>query len=168
MENEVWKIGEDGAIDNRLIQQEENKYYTPTIDEFYVGFECESTYTGFSKDFSWQKVIIDDIEYFGSIYKEDAIESEFRVKYLDKEDIESLGFESLGSGWYNLIRVPGKLGYFLYVRMRVFHKQVTIKTYRADPKKYQNEDINEEQYLFDGTIKNKSELKKLMQQLNIC
>lgn len=61
-------------------------YYTPTIEEFHLGFEYEIC----SNDHAdiWEKCIFDGTERF------DVIESQinlFRVKILDKEDIESIG-----------------------------------------------------------------------------
>mgnify|MGYP001567459844 CR=1 FL=1 len=148
----------------------ENKYYIPTIDEFYVGFEHE-----FMNGDRWEDNIIcprdlitetsggDPCEnYFEEIYKGLR---DVRVKYLDKEDIESLGWEHIGSGWYNLKVVPGSLGYWNYVRLRKWQKnELFIRGYRNDPS--ENEDT-ENEMLFTGNIKNKSELKKLMKQLNI-
>jgi len=59
----------------------------------------------------------------------------------------------------------GKLGYWNYVRLRKWKDHdMFIEGYRADPVVFEE---TEQQRLFDGTIKNKSELIKLMQQLNI-
>ena len=84
---------------------QEVKYYVPKIEEFYVGFECEindiklnkpSTFKGGKFEDNWVKYKFDgrplkwlqgyhsDISFF-------EIDLErIRVKYLDKEDIESL------------------------------------------------------------------------------
>ena len=85
-----------------------------------------------------------------------------RVKYLDQEDLESLGWKYNGSGWYDLIDVPGSLGYFTHVKFHFWGKETTIIAYRGEP-------INatEEQHLFVGEIKNKSELKRIMKQTQI-
>lgn len=86
--------------------KEDNKYYTPEISEFHVGFQfefegmdCNWNKTGFSKE----KVLKDKSDYFG-LYTLDwvqrifelsdtySVEKSIRVKYLDSSDIESLGF----------------------------------------------------------------------------
>jgi hypothetical protein len=67
----------------------ENKYYIPSIEEFHVGFETELYHGDVGQ---WGKYVwkLDDTAYeFRECIDEECI----RVKYLDKEDIESLGFE---------------------------------------------------------------------------
>jgi hypothetical protein len=75
---------------------ENNLYYPPTIEEFYVGFEYEIKI----KD-NWRKksTTISDFspisDYDGmSILEEDLISNIIRVKTLDQSDIESLGWVS--------------------------------------------------------------------------
>lgn len=148
----------------------ENKYYTPDLEEFCIGFTYESLQDPRlpNLDESWEENIIeyDFIDTFWKYYKENCSD-DYRVKYLDKEDIENLGFESIGSAWYNLEEVSGELGYWCYVRMRFFNGDCLIRAYRYDPKTIVTFDKDETQILFDGVIKNKSELKKLMKQLKI-
>ena len=65
------------------------KYYTPKIKEFYVGFEyewkCDGTQTDWTK--STCSILMNPLDV-------DARRiNEYRVKYLDQEDIESLGFK---------------------------------------------------------------------------
>lgn len=139
---------------------ESSKYYTPTIDEFYVGFEYETSYL---QDYNvWKKEILEknEIEYFFSSYIKDASPIEFRVKYLDKKDIESLGFKEVSKKWFS-INPSGKLGYWVEVildyRWYSDNNEIRISGRRG----------NEMEKLFIGGIKNKSELKKLLKQLNI-
>jgi hypothetical protein len=78
---------------------EDKKYYTPTINEFHVGFEYEirrfqyydlnisDVYWDTNK-FSFDFSEPNDIE---DIFNEGRETGNIRVKYLDKEDIESLG-----------------------------------------------------------------------------
>ena len=135
------------------MREEKDKYYTPTIEEFHVGFEFESTYL---EDYdTWKKEIIDavDVGYFYSIYIGDAVPTEFRVKYLDREDIERLGFKQdhnhndVGFGYTNgstrIQHTPHKNSILIYQWGR------------------------ESDTVSGITIKNKSELKRLLKQLNI-
>ena len=68
----------------------DNKYYIPSIEEFHVGFEYEILTNYTKENEKWEFVnnpfTIERLEIF--------IENKHvRVKYLDKDDIESLGFK---------------------------------------------------------------------------
>lgn len=115
---------------------ENNKYYyTPTIEEFHIGFEYELLTDHHDIWDSYQ--IEDKHDLF------DALTETTRVKYLDQSDIESLG-------WKKEENCFVKNNYKLYLYGNT-HIQIQSSG-----------NLN-----FNGTIKNKSELKKLMQQLGI-
>lgn len=146
----------------------EDKYYVPTIEELCVGFEYEEDNYGNDK---WTKKsikttnitqackdLVDDIK------SSDDGSYTFRVKYLDRKDIEECGFDvssDYGAGIdfkfgnkYKLTKVKGAGLTYSKNEIRIF----------------ENNSILEESYnsrLFIGDIKNKSELKKLLKQLNI-
>lgn len=97
----------------------ENKYYTPSIEEFHIGFECEmlsEIYGGTAVPIEqhkeiWRKYTLnrqDIIRFF--IQTDELARPLFRVKYLDKENVESLGFEQQSlpyqfkKDWYRLIK----------------------------------------------------------------
>ena len=63
-------------------------YYKPSIEEFHVGFEYEEKLQ--TKD-KWIKRTLEDVDDFKRMEVNTA-DSHRRVKYLDREDIESLGF----------------------------------------------------------------------------
>src|SRR4030042_2406539 len=72
-----------------------NKYYIPTIDEFRIGFEYELCFNN-----EWRQFIFDELRWFNHPNEESSLsypalikQGNIRVKYLDKEDIESLGFK---------------------------------------------------------------------------
>jgi|AntDeeMinimDraft_6_1070357.scaffolds.fasta_scaffold01522_6 hypothetical protein len=133
------------------------KYYTPEIEEFHVGFEV--TYNHFNKRII--HVIKEDElnygDYQGVTDFYEIIKNEPLVKYLDKKDIESLGFS-----YYKTH--PG-------MEQMEFDKGEYELTYDPNFKGKQWLRINLEGEgdvtLFSGSIKNKSELKKLLKQLNI-
>tara|TARA_R110002074_G_scaffold366532_1_gene540490 strand:- start:74 stop:514 length:441 start_codon:yes stop_codon:yes gene_type:complete len=138
----------------------ENKYYVPDIEEFYVGFNYESLQDPRlpDEDDSWERNTIEDewdLKTFIGYYCVTHIE--LRIKHLDREDIESLGFTHVASGWYNYtlaITIP----HWTDLKLRTWKdNEVIITGFRGD----------EEGILFQGTLKNKSELKKLMNQLGI-
>jgi hypothetical protein len=129
----------------------ENKYYTPTIEEFHVGFECEICDS--NNDWSIAKSTLTS---FDTDYLVEVIQKKrARVKYLDREDIESLGWISttVSDGANYLMG-----GFYFNITDNQGHKwDVSI---------YSMDETNS-QFHFLGRIKNKSELKKLMQQLQI-
>lgn len=129
-----------------------DKYYTPEIEEFYVGFEYETNYL--LKDWEKRTLTIQDADFFFSSYYSDAVKVEFRVKHLDQEDIESLGFEldlNHKDVRFNFLKFPYRFDFIPYRR--------TIENICRWGE--------EEDLLKRIKIKNKSELKKLLKQLNI-
>ncbi len=162
----------------------ENKYYTPCIDEFHVGFEYEFKHSEYA-DMEWKKYTTPQF----NLELEDWVfgtPTQFRVKYLDRKDIEDLGFNTKlfptttvrGSKFINVEKLEdGKwCEGQVVISLRKFLKgkkwpHISIRKYDInDPDKTYNlkelENIKRE-YLFQGFIKNKSELKKLLNQLEI-
>jgi hypothetical protein len=124
----------------------ESKYYIPDISEFYVGFECE-VYNKYSEE--WY------IFLFNQVFEDTSVaynftEGKYRVKYLDKSDIESLGFKQIST----------KDGFDTYL-----YEETTLGIYQKNSNTYYIE--NPGGVIFLGVIKNKSELIKLLKQLNI-
>lgn len=126
----------------------EAQYYTPTIDEFHVGFEYEEL----RKD--WVKLTYGGFlpKTIGEYLKEGAI----RVKHLDRQDIESLGWEIS-----KIQRNPKTTCFEKSDTAFRFVLEIDIDSVKIDA--YLDFKIP----MFIGSVKNKSELKKLMQMLNI-
>jgi hypothetical protein len=132
-------------------------YYTPEIKEFYIGFDYEIKI----KD-NWRKMStsISDFhstsDYDGTSYLEEYLtDSIIRVKFLDKSDIESLGWldgELRGMTPFIFNEMDPDNEFQLYYQFDNQFAQI----YNCHA-----------QFVFQGTIKNKSELIKLMNQLNI-
>ena len=138
-----------------------SKYYMPDIEDLYVGFEHEIEVEG-----RWflKIQLPDSLSVLYEMIKEDTI----RVKYLDREDIESLGWEYFG---YNNLTdlVEFRLDQFI---LSVGESENTISVYRKllVQTKEKPEGFFSDDYLhqiYEGNIKNKSELKVLMKQLGI-
>lgn len=81
---------------------ENNLYYTPTIEEFHVGFEYEkynekvATYSNYPKESTttnWHRFKYDLKSIRLSQLGTHLYNKTIRVKYLDQSDIESLGWE---------------------------------------------------------------------------
>ena len=123
----------------------ENKYYPPEIEEFHEGFSHE--YKG-PLDTKWHK---EDFKLKGpnANFSWFLTEGHFRVKFLDREDIESLGF----------VNIPDT---------NAFDKgeyQINFQDYILCNFVEVYDDAS--RLVFQGTIKNKSELKVLLKQLGI-
>jgi len=143
-----------------------SKYYTPEAEEFQIGFEYEI------RSGRWLKEYVDRWDAFRVI--EDISESRIRVKHLDREDIESFGWE------YNNNAEP-------------FPSREDIEPIRSIPIAFLYEkDIGDELhqwmlflyddgvvwieyiiecgvqgYVFKGRLKNKSELKKVLKMIGV-
>jgi hypothetical protein len=141
-----------------------NKYYTPTIKEFHVGFEYEFKHpSGWVKEsMSWQSP--------HEIFADAIVMKSIKVKYLDQDDIESLGWnyiptKSIGKTHYEGLFKDTTIGKMI-LEHDWLNNYITIKTMNY---------IRDGSGRFDGyityvnrlIIKNKSELSKLMKQLGI-
>lgn len=139
---------------------EKSKYYTPTIDEFYIGFKYELKLRNrwvIEKYEPGEDCLVGDIMY--KLKNEDI-----RVKYLDQEDIESLGWEAgLINVGNNELDTYGIGSYVITTPVGVYNKTKVIDISYVSPMN-NNERLSR---VFRGIIKNKSELKKLMKQLGI-
>jgi len=131
-----------------------DKYYTPRIEEFHIGFEYES----FDPIDSFWIPSISNSYTISWLYGHKTISDWVRVKYLDKEDIESLGFKI--DEWVNI----ENFGDVMISYSELLHR-IRIKTkdfYRDNSGRY------DDLYLiYRLEVKNKSELIKLLKQLGI-
>lgn len=142
----------------------DNKYYTPSIEEFHHGYECEIYWNPGYEVEKWEAFTFEvkdkDGVYLNMGNTIEMIEdgcSFARTKYLDKEDIESLG----------------------WIRNTVVDSEDNIGFKREDGKsmmRYNTKDhiawiqripTDFGVTIFQSILKNKSELKVLMNQLNI-
>ena len=129
-------------------------YYTPTIDEFHNGFEYEIFEDwDVQPEKNWHKQIFgkdgDNPEHIGYVYQNNL--DRVRVKHIDKEDCLSLGLElkiwDNGSGYFK------KWNY-------------TIGIYGIDLFcTVSQNDYGNNIMRFSGDLKNKSELKRILQQV---
>lgn len=156
----------------------ESKYYIPKIDEFHVGFEYEFKNL---EDIS-SNCIYNSLDFIGwdNGWKDEDLVSHLqehidygniRVKYLDKEDINSLGFKD--SFVPNCYMDDDEMedGYELFVSntdMILIHLNKDGMYGVVRQHIYNLNTLNWTAYnLFYGKIKNKSEFNRLLKQLNI-
>ena len=165
----------------------EEKYYTPKIEEFHVGFEYESYEMHYSMSDEWdegtpmwiKRTVLDINQEQCDVNKPKykatyhvAINNSYepnvewnkniRVKYLDYKDIESLGWidvwaEKKESRILSFVMIQQNGNYFELRYDTASSKCCTISI-RTDLKPYE---------LFIGRINNKSELVKIMKMVGI-
>jgi hypothetical protein len=162
---------------------ENNLYYTPTLQDLHYGFEFEYK----SKDDNWIKVTLDTwnrpskenhLKYFTEYdllrtlnHQDQACKYAdltcIRVKFLDQSDIESLGWKYVkdlcpgdgGQRWFDLfLKDETTLCFGTKLIIRINSKVCSYGLL---------DNMKPGDIVFSGDIKNKSELIKLQQQLNI-
>lgn len=132
----------------------ENKYYTPNISEFHVGFEYEVLFRNTIIKTTYQ--ISSDLIAVNRILEKEDKDFEIRVKYLDKEDIESLGFKEDPSSRPNRLVYEKNIDDYVIGIVRYTTTSVLLYKYKYS-----------EERLFNGTVNNKFELIKLLKQINL-
>ena len=160
---------------------EGKKYYTPEIEEFHVGFEyCITTHPVSMGEFSpyvkrefdhntFEREFDVDTDSSGEIVKI-GVPSCIKVKYLDREDIQSMGFQTYKDeqGNPNVVyeRELDKSNIRGNDLVHILHNHVSkwVGVFIGDSET----PYSDWETRFTGTIKNKSELKKLLKQLGIC
>ena len=151
---------------------EQNKFYTPKIEDLFVGYECERWVVGeYGDDWIPHTTNAEDIadivcyKHTGEnlIYSEGFPIEWLRTKYLDKKGIESLGWVYLPSD-YKLEIVQGyeKGNYWLF-SLRNAKLIITIKDQSIE--EWTHNWGNSQ--LFFGECKSINELRKLMEWLSI-
>jgi len=150
----------------------ESKYYAPSIEEFHVGFEYEkydertATYAGEGST-NWHKHTYDLKSIRLSQLPSHLFEKTIRVKHLDRQDIEECGWEYTSKTIDIWFKKEGMFhaisGGHKFTELKL-HYGITDNCLFIDA--YFGGD--REGRLFEGVIKNKSELKTVMKMLKIC
>lgn len=158
---------------------ENREYYTPEIDELFVGYECEIFAWAKSGDEGiqekWRRSTLSEVSIrkdFGNIPEgmkavSDVLsEQKLRTPYLNKSDIESLGWK------YNKQKSEGNTIWNHFYIAEVWELSIPRKGTMFDNGKhhlqiwYRNLN-NDSMHGHNYSIKSKNELKKLMQWLQI-
>lgn len=152
----------------------QEKYYTPTFEEFYPGFEFEVKV----ENDTWSKFKWTEYSSFGLTHKSSNEvwtlfgkfeDGSVRVKYLDREDIEDVlknyGWDVLDDYYSN----GGFKNNFLSqceVKVEAHHPGYPMLfIYKKDGR--WTVELDENRRFHEISIKNKSELKKVMQMVGI-
>jgi len=141
----------------------ENKYYEPEIKEFHVGFEYE-IYEDFDfyPEKTWHNQVYGEggknHEVMGCI--DESQLHKIRVKHLDRLDIEELGFVFIASQNSKMYFKTKDDKITVAIRFNFYIGGFSnVHVYKINLEKVST--------LFLGKIKNKSELRRLVQQINI-
>lgn len=131
----------------------EDKYYTPELSDIFIGQEI--WVRGFTKIESYILILYDLVDFCkmnSPLYKGIPCQ----IKYLDEEDIESLGFI------YDYDDSTSEVEKYYY------HTDEEIDLYiNFNSKEVIIVNRTKTKMIFNGLIKSKSELKKLMKMLGI-
>jgi hypothetical protein len=138
----------------------ENKYYIPEISEFHDGFNYEFYIAGSNTEYEPKTFTLLDSLMIKGIYQRELEEGWLRVKYLDQTDIEECC-------WKKHTEYPN-----CFINYNYFFNVIGNNVYVIQPKDLalHQDKIDcalTSAILFQGTIKNKSELKKVMNMLMI-
>ena len=156
-----------------------NKYYTPKIEEFKVGFEYEILGQANQKP-SWKKVVF-DLNHHTIFYPKTETtrnildwrlrDGDIRVKCLDQSDIEECGFVVLKSGIEISAQklLPDTDFKFYELDYDTDDNRLVIEEFVQS--KMINKKLNSDTYdsfiIFSGYVKNKSQLLDLLSMLNV-
>ncbi len=140
----------------------ESKYYTPIIEEFYVGFEYEyKNHDGTIKDIStidWKKGRVYSINDLVYIERGLKAAKNTRIKYLDSSDLESFGWKQSKLPWQ--FHNDNSEFYFFIpegsTNFEILGKDIIC----ISSKRYDDT-------IFRGKIKNKSELQQVLKMIGV-
>ena len=150
----------------------ENKYYSPKIEDLHIGLECEILKYSDSDEEFFENHILDNIILKNllelSILHKDIdnwLKRTIRIKFLDKEDIESFEFtfDNKDKDLYSMKKEIKYQG-FGNVSFKINFNQKREKNISVF---FTTDNSIDNKFIFFGKIKNKSELKKILVQLGI-
>jgi|694.fasta_scaffold00323_57 hypothetical protein len=149
---------------------EKEKYYTPVATEFYIGFEYEEFCV------EWLNGMFEFYDTF-EILEDKLFKGLIRVKCLNEDDIKSFGFKinetihfyderMMFNGQHKVYQLEKKHLIYFIENLQGITKdinKVIISIYNKETM-----GINERPaYLFNGDIKNKSELASVLEMIGI-
>ena len=175
-----------------------NKYYTPSLEEFHVGFRLEfieaspiqtminnrnpnelKSFQYIEDERTWSKCTYlkhepnrcNLIEGLAGEYSVRDILYLIRVKYLDRDDIEELGWVYKGNHWYYKgdeyyeFNIDEDSSYFLHAHHYLSEGPVRYSIINGSPTHLYG--LSDSSYVFDGEIRNYNELKFIMERVDI-
>lgn len=102
-----------------------SKYYTPEIEEFHIGFEYEQEdINEGGSSLSWYKHTIGEGKDIDTLDRSEELGLSYRVKYLDREDIESLDLPS----YIKITNILNNLWEIIGTNARIFRGEIKNKS----------------------------------------
>lgn len=154
----------------------ENKFYTPALQDFHIGFECykKVPHTDGGHQLSLGENTTTGVFVIRDIYDmptDQASLSWFQVKVLDREDIESLGFSGHKKAvrhWFYLVKTCQTPNSHYSNRGFTLQWDETYGGVIITGYEYASFiDDGSEQVLYNGKCRNKSELKRILTLIGI-
>ena len=139
---------------------ENKQYYTPDLEDLFIGYECEVKQHGKSNE-DWHKHTI----YAENIYDVESNYIDVRTPYLSKEDIEKEGFKKVKENEREIFE--------LIVPQEGFNEWKYVKVYLEDGYKIKITETFESSWanftntVFHGECKSVNELRKIKKWLKI-
>ena len=151
-------------MSKQISVEESDKYYIPAVNEIHIGLECEIDNSKINKDFGWEQYIVgegyENVTINRAIFE--CYNGGIRIKYLDQEDIKSLGFIFIKDTGNKKLYQKDNINLIHYTENKI---GISLR----DPSK--NEvfsRVNIDPYLVNYiAIKNKAELEFILKSLNI-
>jgi hypothetical protein len=161
--------------------KEESKFYVPSIEELLEHLLNEKfLYTKIIGDEGWKKIAFEanttsellksfiEMNDWTSDNGYDINEEMYKLKHLDREDIESLGFKVMGGQMISGGRIDCQKPYNdprgVYDKAMLFTPSNNWVMIAVGDDETSFHDWNT---LFAGTIKNKSELKQVLKMIGV-
>jgi hypothetical protein len=147
-----------------------SKYYTPTIEELHVGFEYEIKTT----NGTWVNTKANNLKLIKEIF-ETFQNKPIRVKHLDREDIESFGFDFITTKqsktndfFMKQIDDPRyEQSASIGIGVCYVSHQVVIEFEIDTTKETKGPWYIDSNAVFAGKIKNRTELKRILTQIGV-
>ncbi len=153
--------------------KKDDKYFTPSIEDIRVGYECEIKPTGSEVD--WMPYIINGDNAFKHYETRGKGATSIRVPYLTKEQIESCGFILKAKSidhWFqiaedkrfdtDLQNFCGYKAYNVFLNYGFHDYRLKIKADFSG-----GSDYNKAETLFDGECKCINSLRQILKQIHI-
>jgi hypothetical protein len=138
-------------------------YYAPSTEDFYYGFEFEvyndpHKYCIEGQSEGWKQISM-GMGGLGNIIniQKLILDKQIRVKFLDAQDILDLGYNATFSGYCIKDRI-----FIQHVPVSEFNNIPSIRIYKSSTLRG-----GFDREYFVGTVKNKSELKKIISQISL-
>lgn len=139
----------------------EEKYYTPSIEEFYEGFEYERYNPGANEEYLKQTFSLCDVNFVVNCFSKNFQDAWIRVKCLDKEDIKSLvGAVKISEDTFE---IPYNDPRMVDDKLHIIFRGTWILICQGNNEKA----FGDWTTRFSGIIKNKSELKKILKMIGV-